>query len=235
MPPRRRPRPRRRRWTWCSPARGARTSHRPGPNSKRAARRSRWRKNGWPTPSCPRRPRGSCATGCWNPAIWPRRSRRCLTLAMIDPVWVRAWLPEPDLGKIAPGMKAEIRSDSYPEKVYSGWVGYLSPTAEFTPKNVGIPGTAHAPGLPVARLFLQSRRRTAPGHAGHGHHRARPAGLRGAAGRQPLREPLTWAHPAPTAPALSLAGVTRSFRVGGRTITALDQLDLRSPPAASPG
>ncbi len=62
-----------------------------------------------------------------------------LTLAMIDPVWVRAWLPEPDLGKIAPGMKAEIRSDSYPEKVYSGWVGYLSPTAEFTPKNVESP------------------------------------------------------------------------------------------------
>src|SRR5512147_2326230 len=62
-----------------------------------------------------------------------------LTLAMIDPVWVRAWLTEPDLGKIAPGMKAEIRSDSYPEKVYSGWVGYLSPTAEFTPKNVESP------------------------------------------------------------------------------------------------
>jgi HlyD family secretion protein len=62
-----------------------------------------------------------------------------LTLAMIDPVWVRAWLPEPDLGKIAPGMKAEIRSDSYPDKVYSGWVGYLSPTAEFTPKNVESP------------------------------------------------------------------------------------------------
>jgi HlyD family secretion protein len=62
-----------------------------------------------------------------------------LTLAMIDPVWVRTWLPEPDLGKIAEGMKAEIRSDSYPEKVYHGWVGYISPTAEFTPKNVESP------------------------------------------------------------------------------------------------
>ncbi len=62
-----------------------------------------------------------------------------LTLAMIDPVWVRTWLPEPDLGKIAPGMKAEIRSDSYPEKAYIGWVGFISPTAEFTPKNVESP------------------------------------------------------------------------------------------------
>jgi multidrug resistance efflux pump len=62
-----------------------------------------------------------------------------LTLAMIDPVWVRTWLPEPDLGKIAPGMKAEIRSDSYPGKAYKGWVGFISPTAEFTPKNVESP------------------------------------------------------------------------------------------------
>jgi HlyD family secretion protein len=62
-----------------------------------------------------------------------------LTLALLNPVWVRAWLAEPDLGKIAPGMKAEIRSDSYPEKVYKGWVGYISPTAEFTPKNVESP------------------------------------------------------------------------------------------------
>ena len=62
-----------------------------------------------------------------------------LTLAIVDPVWVRTWLPEPDLGKVAPGMKAEIRSDSYPEKAYKGWVGFISPTAEFTPKNVESP------------------------------------------------------------------------------------------------
>jgi len=62
-----------------------------------------------------------------------------LTLATIDPVWVRTWLPEPALGRIAEGMKAEIRSDSYPDKVYLGWVGYVSPTAEFTPKNVESP------------------------------------------------------------------------------------------------
>jgi len=62
-----------------------------------------------------------------------------LTLALTQPMWVRAYVPEPDLGRIAPGMKAEVRTDSYPDKVYRGWVGFISPTAEFTPKNVETP------------------------------------------------------------------------------------------------
>jgi len=62
-----------------------------------------------------------------------------LTLALVDPVWVRAYLPETELGKVAAGFNAEISSDSYPDKRYQGWVGYISPTAEFTPKNVQTP------------------------------------------------------------------------------------------------
>lgn len=58
-----------------------------------------------------------------------------LTLALIDPVWVRAYVSEQDLGKIRPGMTALISNDSYPGKQYSGWIGYISPTAEFTPKS----------------------------------------------------------------------------------------------------
>ncbi len=58
------------------------------------------------------------------------------TLALTQPVWVRAYISEPDLGKIAPGMKAEVRTDSFPDKIYRGWVGFISPTAEFTPKEV---------------------------------------------------------------------------------------------------
>jgi len=59
-----------------------------------------------------------------------------LTLALTDPLWVRAYVDEPDLGKIAPGMTARVISDSYPDKIYEGWIGYISPTAEFTPKTV---------------------------------------------------------------------------------------------------
>ncbi|MDX1432832.1 MAG: efflux RND transporter periplasmic adaptor subunit [Gammaproteobacteria bacterium] len=58
------------------------------------------------------------------------------TLALMNPVWIRAYVDEPDLGKIAPGMPAEVTTDSFPEKRYRGWVGFISPTAEFTPKSV---------------------------------------------------------------------------------------------------
>jgi HlyD family secretion protein len=58
------------------------------------------------------------------------------TLALTNPVWVRAYVPEHDLGKMKLGMTTEISTDSYPGKTYTGWVGFLSPTAEFTPKTV---------------------------------------------------------------------------------------------------
>ncbi len=59
-----------------------------------------------------------------------------LTLALTDPVWVRAYAPETVLGKLVLGTSAVITTDSFPDKQYTGWVGYVSPTAEFTPKNV---------------------------------------------------------------------------------------------------
>jgi HlyD family secretion protein len=58
------------------------------------------------------------------------------TLALTNPVWVRAYVSEPDLGKIKLGMAAEAGTDSYPGKKYKGWIGFISPTAEFTPKSV---------------------------------------------------------------------------------------------------
>jgi HlyD family secretion protein len=58
------------------------------------------------------------------------------TLAMTDPLWVRVYVKESDLGKIRPGMRAEVATDSYPGKRYNAWLGYISPTAEFTPKSV---------------------------------------------------------------------------------------------------
>lgn len=61
------------------------------------------------------------------------------TLALTDPVWVRTYLPEIYLGQIKLGMQANITTDSFPGKVYTGWIGSISPTAEFTPKNVETP------------------------------------------------------------------------------------------------
>lgn len=61
------------------------------------------------------------------------------TIALTDPLWVRAYVPEPDLGKIHEGMKAEVTTDSFPGKRYKGWIGFISPAAEFTPKPVETP------------------------------------------------------------------------------------------------
>ncbi len=65
--------------------------------------------------------------------------RPVFTLALTTPLWVRAYIPEPDLGKIALGMQAEVTVDSFPDEEFDGWVGYISPTAEFTPRNVETP------------------------------------------------------------------------------------------------
>ena len=62
--------------------------------------------------------------------------RPAYTLALTDPIWVRAYVSGPDLGKLWPGMVAQVTTDSYPTKTYAGRVGYISPTAEFTPKAV---------------------------------------------------------------------------------------------------
>jgi HlyD family secretion protein len=61
------------------------------------------------------------------------------TIALTNPLWVRAYVPETDLGRIRFGMPATVSTDSYPGRVYHGWIGYLSPTAEFTPKNIETP------------------------------------------------------------------------------------------------
>jgi len=57
-------------------------------------------------------------------------------LAITDPKWVRAYVSEPDLGKVYPGMAAFVMVDSFPERRFEGWVGFISPVAEFTPKAV---------------------------------------------------------------------------------------------------
>jgi HlyD family secretion protein len=58
------------------------------------------------------------------------------SLAITDPKWVRAYVSEPDLGKVHPGMTAGVVVDSFPQRRFDGWVGFISPVAEFTPKTV---------------------------------------------------------------------------------------------------
>lgn len=56
------------------------------------------------------------------------------TLALDNPVWIRTYIDEPNLGNIYPGQKARVSTDAGHE--YVGQIGFISPQAEFTPKNV---------------------------------------------------------------------------------------------------
>jgi HlyD family secretion protein len=58
------------------------------------------------------------------------------TVALNDPVWIRAYVPQPRLGRIKPGMPVKIEIDSVRDKQFDGTVGFISPEAEFTPKSV---------------------------------------------------------------------------------------------------
>jgi HlyD family secretion protein len=60
------------------------------------------------------------------------------SLSLRDPVYVRAYVNEPDLGRLAPGSAVEIKTDSS-DRTYRGQIGFISPRAEFTPKSVQTP------------------------------------------------------------------------------------------------
>lgn len=65
-------------------------------------------------------------------------SEPVLTLNLRDPVYVRAYVDEPNLGRIVPGARVTLRTDSS-KRVYHGRIGFIASQAEFTPKSVETP------------------------------------------------------------------------------------------------
>jgi HlyD family secretion protein len=59
-----------------------------------------------------------------------------LTLLDLDDRWVRIYVPENRLGRVALGQRAAITADTFPERKYEGSVSFIGSEAEFTPKNV---------------------------------------------------------------------------------------------------
>jgi HlyD family secretion protein len=59
-----------------------------------------------------------------------------VTIADLDHIWLRAYIPETDLGRVHWGQDATITTDTYPGKQYHGHISFISSTAEFTPKSV---------------------------------------------------------------------------------------------------
>ncbi|MBK6801054.1 MAG: HlyD family efflux transporter periplasmic adaptor subunit [Novosphingobium sp.] len=58
-----------------------------------------------------------------------------LTLALTQPVRVRAYVAEPDLPRIRPGMDVKVRVDGT-DREWPAKIGFISSVAEFTPKTV---------------------------------------------------------------------------------------------------
>ncbi len=61
------------------------------------------------------------------------------SVAITSEVWVRAFVPETMLAQVSPNRVVRVFTDGRPDRPYEGRIGYVSPTAEFTPKTVETP------------------------------------------------------------------------------------------------
>jgi HlyD family secretion protein len=59
-----------------------------------------------------------------------------LTLADIENVWLKAYIPEADLSRVKWGQEVSVTTDLKPQKVYKGKISFISSQAEFTPKQI---------------------------------------------------------------------------------------------------
>jgi HlyD family secretion protein len=59
-------------------------------------------------------------------------------LTLVDPsdMWLRAYVPETDLGRVKVGQAAAVSVDAFPGRTFPGTVTEIASQAEFTPKNV---------------------------------------------------------------------------------------------------
>lgn len=59
-----------------------------------------------------------------------------VTIGDIARPWLRAYINEPDYGRVKLGMSVDVTTDSYPDKSYKGRLNFISSEAEFTPKQI---------------------------------------------------------------------------------------------------
>jgi len=58
------------------------------------------------------------------------------TLLEQNQIYIRIYIPETEIGHVKIGQKAEVRVDSFPNKVFDGEVEQINQQAEFLPRNV---------------------------------------------------------------------------------------------------
>jgi HlyD family secretion protein len=60
--------------------------------------------------------------------------REVISISDLSEVDLKVFVGEKEIGKVKPGQKARVKTDTFPGKTYEGYVSYISPEAEFTPK-----------------------------------------------------------------------------------------------------
>jgi HlyD family secretion protein len=58
------------------------------------------------------------------------------TLVELDRLWVRVYVPEPQLGLVALGTEVRVTVDTFPDESFPGRVEFVASKGEFTPRNV---------------------------------------------------------------------------------------------------
>ncbi|HDZ8467941.1 TPA: HlyD family secretion protein [Escherichia coli] len=82
---------------------------------------------------------GTLLTRAVEPGTVLNEGGTVFTVSLTRPVWVRAYVDERNLDQAQPGRKVLLYTDGRPNKPYHGQIGFVSPTAEFTPKTVETP------------------------------------------------------------------------------------------------
>ncbi len=78
---------------------------------------------------------GTVLTRAREPGAIVQGGETVLTLAIDRPMRLRAYVAQTAISRISPGMAVLVTADGNP-KTYHGTIGFISPTAEFTPKTV---------------------------------------------------------------------------------------------------
>ncbi len=60
--------------------------------------------------------------------------REVISIADLSQMKLKVFVGETEIGRVKPGQKVKVKIDTFPEKTYEGYVSYISPEAEFTPK-----------------------------------------------------------------------------------------------------
>jgi HlyD family secretion protein len=60
--------------------------------------------------------------------------REVITISDLSRVDLKIFVDETEIGKIRPNQPVDVKVDTFPGKIYRGYVSFISPEGEFTPK-----------------------------------------------------------------------------------------------------